>query len=185
MKTEQKGNMYSKTVRRIKGALCMLLCLILMMPVMTAQAATALSRYSDEDYIGYFNEGLAPVICGGRWGFIDQNGREVIKPQYDGISNPKFVDGLALVGKAGKYGYIDKNGKEVIKLQYDSCSSPGHFSEGLAGLGKGGKYIFVNKKGKEVLKVNYDSASEFTEGMSQVSKKGKYGYINKDRKSVV
>src|SRR5215472_13961814 len=74
---------------------------------------------------------LFPVVEHGRWGYIDQTGRIVIPPQFDGAD--PFSEGLAQVWIGGKVGYIDTTGQIVIAPQYDPHvgASPG-FSEGRA-----------------------------------------------------
>ncbi len=57
-----------------------------------------------------FSEGLAPAAnAKGQWGFIDQAGNWVIKPQYD--FTDYFVNNEARVMKGGKLFYIDKDNK--------------------------------------------------------------------------
>lgn len=160
----KKRKQHNGVVRKITWAFCMLFCAVFIIPALTVQAASDLSKYNAQNFISPFCEGMASVYTENGWGFIDKTGKEVIKPEYNYVSNPFFSDGLAFVGKDGKYGFIDKNGDEVIKLQYDSYGDMG-FSDGLALLVKNGKSVYINKKGKEVLKVDYDSAGPFKDGL--------------------
>jgi hypothetical protein len=88
------------------------------------------SKYAD---VGIFSEGLAAVNASagsdGRWGYIDEEGNEVIPLIH--LSAEPFSDGLALVQtKDRQWGFIDKTGNEIIPFrQYDGARS---FSEGLA-----------------------------------------------------
>jgi hypothetical protein len=52
---------------------------------------------------------MAEVKTGGKWGFIDKTGKEVIPPVYDYVG--AFYEGLARVEKNRKCGFIDKTGK--------------------------------------------------------------------------
>jgi len=54
---------------------------------------------------------LFPIEKDGKWGYIDNTGRIVIKPQFDEARD--FSEGLARVTIDGKFGYIDKTGKYV------------------------------------------------------------------------
>ena len=56
------------------------------------------------DWAERFNDGLAHVRIGGKWGFIDKTGHYVINPQFD--SAESFSDGLAAVRIGNKWGYI-------------------------------------------------------------------------------
>ena len=53
----------------------------------------------------------------GKWGFIDDDGEVVIKPEYEEAKS--FSNGLAAVCKNSKWGFIDKNNKMVIKNKYE------------------------------------------------------------------
>ena len=60
----------------------------------------------------FFDEGLVCVENeDGLWGFLDENGREVIPCQFD--DSAWFYGGLAEVQKDGKMAYIDREGKVV------------------------------------------------------------------------
>jgi hypothetical protein len=61
------------------------------------------------------SEGLFPVKSGGRWGYIDKQGKIVINPQFDRAWD--FLGGLAWVMIGDKLGYIDKEGKYVWSPQ--------------------------------------------------------------------
>jgi hypothetical protein len=127
----------------------------------------------------------------GKYGFIDETGKEVIPCKYDDAYS--FSEGLALVNVGGtreiseleydsntyilfyggKYGFIDKTGAEIIPLKYDHADN---FSDGLARVELDGKYGFVNKTGVEIIPVKYDYVeSIFAEGLIRVILNKKYG----------
>lgn len=58
-----------------------------------------------------FSEGLQAVQMNSLWGFIDQNGTEVISYKWDAAGN--FDHGLALVQKDGQLMYINRTGETV------------------------------------------------------------------------
>jgi len=75
-----------------------------------------------------FSEGLAAVrVDKSGWGYIDQTGHFVIRPQFEGAR--PFSEGLASVKIRGLWGFIDKTGRVVIAPQYQVVNS---FSEGKA-----------------------------------------------------
>ena len=53
---------------------------------------------------------------GGLYGFVDEEGREIVKPQYRIVDDYKF--GFAQVDVDGKSGLIDRDGKMVIEPKY-------------------------------------------------------------------
>jgi hypothetical protein len=94
---------------------------------------------------------LFPFEHGRRWGYYDDHGRIVIRPQFSNAS--KFREGVAAVavdvvekgrGKVSKYGYISPEGRFVIPAKYDSA---GPFSNGLAAVGVNGKDGYIDKSG--------------------------------------
>ena len=56
---------------------------------------------------------LYPVLVDEKWGYIDGEGKTVIKPQFTGAA--RFSHGLAAVQttRAGKVGFIDETGKII------------------------------------------------------------------------
>ena len=69
---------------------------------------------------------LIPVSRDKKFGYMDQTGRMVIHPRFDGVG--EFSEGLAHVLIGGKTGYIDESGKMVIPPQFDLATG---FSEGM------------------------------------------------------
>nr|WP_307989211.1 WG repeat-containing protein [uncultured Niameybacter sp.] len=67
-----------------------------------------------------FNEGLAPAKEGEAWGFINQKGEWIIKPQFKWASN--FKEGVAIVAKEVEgekiVGIIDKKGTIVVEKEF-------------------------------------------------------------------
>ncbi len=92
---------------------------------------------------------------GGKWGFVDKSGKEVVPCRYDEVRY--FLYGLAAVQLGGKWGFVDKSGKEVVPCRYDEVRD---FLEGLAAVQLGGKWGFVDKSGKEVVPCQYDKVQD-------------------------
>ena len=67
------------------------------------------------EYGSPFCEGAAAVSLDRKWGFIDEDAKWVIPPQYDRAAS--FSDGLALVEKDGRLMYIDHSGAVVWEEQ--------------------------------------------------------------------
>jgi hypothetical protein len=136
-------------------------------------------------FAGDFSEGLANVLdigSGNRMGFIDKNGREVIKlPEYVAALD-KFSEGLNRImvfestQPGNKSGFIDITGKEVIKPEYSDALP---FRDGLAGVKIGSLWGFIDKKGSVVVEPQYDEVKSFSEGLASVKINGKYGFIDK------
>lgn len=115
-----------------------------------------------------FYEGRATVKKGdlytGTWGYIDENGTEVIPCVYEDASD--FSEGLAAVKRDGKFGFIDKNGKVVIPFIYNFAAS---FNEGLAAVSnENDKFGYIDKTGKIIIPFHYIQANDFSEGLAAV-----------------
>jgi len=134
----------------------------------------------DSSETGDFIEGLACVRVDRKWGFIDEQGRMVIEPQFE--SPASFSEGLARVYMRSGYGFIDKEGKWVIP---PSLSRAGTFSEGLAVFREDyrqddkdprlhhiGRAGFIDHEGNEVIKPQFAAAWAFKEGLARVAADG-------------
>ncbi len=97
------------------------------------------------DYIGAFRQGLAPVSQAGRWGYINREGKEVVKPQFE-YAEP-FYNDRARIKQVGKYGYVDKQGKMVIAAQFDYAEN---FGKRGARVEKDGTTILIDKGGFQI-----------------------------------
>lgn len=106
----------------------------------------------------YFSDGLIKMEVGGKIGFVDYFGAEVVPPYFAEASD--FSDDLCAVRSVSRWGYIDKKGNNVINYQFDIANQ---FSEGLAlvvymahddgvnnwkCIDKSGKIIFALKGGQ-------------------------------------
>ncbi len=96
---------------------------------------------------GDFVEGLSRWKFGKKYGYIDRNGKIVIKPRFDLTFH--FSEGMAAVVIGGKWGYIDTTGKLVIEPM--TAMRAEDFHHGLAFVStKDGKYGYIDKTGKYV-----------------------------------
>jgi hypothetical protein len=101
-----------------------------------------------------YADGIAEVSKGGKYGFIDQSGKEVVPVKYDAVS--PFVGEVAKVKLNNKFGFVNKTGAEVVVPKYDKIYN---FSRGIAKIEINGKFGFVNEKGKEIIAPLYDAVS--------------------------
>lgn len=127
-------------------------------------------------------------------GYYNEQGRCVIKPQYDYVSD--FSDnGLALVRtgseKTGTWEYINRYGKTIITPDYDYHKP---FENGLAAVRTGddvtGKWGFIDELGNEVISPRFDYVYSFAaNGLARVrigdAPTGKWGYIDKTGNFVI
>jgi hypothetical protein len=155
------------------------------------------------DYCDEFSSGLAKVSLGDLVGFIDGNGKMVIKPRYSpgsGAFSPGtdlipfgifeygheeiMSDGTPARQRLGpKYGFIGRNGYFVIKPEFSSTDP---FHEDLACISNDDKkYGFVDSSGKVIIAPQFDWADGFSESMACIKSEGLYGFINKSGAIVI
>lgn len=114
-----------------------------------------------------------------QYGYIDNSGNEIIKPQYDHAY--PFAEGKAVVVKDAQYHIIDNNNNILFTLPegYASYSS---FNDGFLIIEKDGKYTFLNSEYK-ICSELYDSVENFNEGyalvINNIDNQLSYNYINK------
>lgn len=128
---------------------------------------------------------LYPVEINGKWGYINQNGKIVIEPEFE-AARP-FSEGLAIVYLDGAHGYIKSDGVFAIAPEYIEVNP---FSGGLAAvkpqkklfsfaIGKG-NYTYINRLGKKVIEGDFYNPQPFSDNRAAVmfKKSGKYAYID-------
>lgn len=131
--------------------------------------------------------GLMWFSNGTKCGFVNAQGREVIKAQFDYTSS--FSGGCCVVGidqssGSRQYGVINTQGGYMIKPQ----SSP------LDNLGQGRIAFYDNNKsewgicstsGQKIISAKYDLISVYSCGLALVERNGKYGYIDMNGREVI
>ncbi|HLP22082.1 MAG TPA: WG repeat-containing protein [Chitinophagales bacterium] len=105
------------------------------------------------DKIEKFNQGVAIAWKNGKCGLITQDGKEVIKPQYDRISG-FGRDGIAYTTKKGLIGLINMTGKVIVDNIYGDI---GRFNGPWAITRKNGLAGMINKQGKVLIENKYET----------------------------
>jgi hypothetical protein len=150
-------------------------------------------------------DGLRPATSNGRWGYVNSEGRFVIKPKY--FAAQPFKEGLALVITRKSWQPLGREYGEFRLAQITSIDDSGHeirsplsarraagFSDGLAvvvpdsalrvkgACAKGG---YLNTKGEWAMKPQFDDLRDFSDGLAAVNlgakcgTGGRWGYIDK------
>lgn len=109
------------------------------------------NKYDCKEKLGEYKSDLALVQVNGKYGFIDNNGKEVVTPKYNHIGKfGIYKSDWALVKLNGKYGFIDKKGKEVVAPKYNHIGKFNASKPNLALVKINGKHSFIDDKGNEV-----------------------------------
>lgn len=104
-------------------------------------------KYDDyKGHFGLFKEGFAAVNTGGKWGFIDRNGKEITAIKYDSVHF--FQEGFAIVCVGKKQGVIDNKAKEIVPPKYDKIDD---FKYGRAKVSLNNQEYWIDRKGKIII----------------------------------
>lgn len=94
------------------------------------------------------------MIGGTKWGYINEDGKFIIRPSYDSASNFQ-ENGLAVVGVGSLYGIIDHNKNYIVSPKYNFISE---FSNNRAVVmdDKGFNIFYISKDGLYIYFYPYD-----------------------------
>jgi hypothetical protein len=114
-----------------------------------------------------------PFKKGNLWGYINQDGIEMIPALYEEVNY--FSEGLAVVLKDGQYGYINKRGKVVIPFMWDDAEP---FINHCAVVSRKGKYGLLGRNGDLLIPLEYDELTEPVEEICVVMKDNRSAYMD-------
>lgn len=161
------------------------------------RAATGLvfDQVADDYERALFAEGPEPARIGARWGFVDETGKFVVPPRFDGAKG-FGKDGLAIVqlddpaGLGRREGFIDKVGNVVVPARYDMLRP---YSGGLAVFRLGVKWGALDRQGREAIPPRFGHLAPFAEnGLAPASldyrpgeDKARFGYVDRTGRFVI
>ena len=124
-------------------------------------------------------EGRIGVCREGKYGFLDEHGREVIPCKYDATG--VFQSGRTMVMLGNRFGIIDTAGNVVLPIEYDDHTPKGMkymYYDGLALVEKDGKVGYVGLDGEWVVPLMFEEGYQYSEGLAAVRHHGMWGYID-------
>lgn len=108
-----------------------------------------------------------------KWGYINQAGKFVIAPKYDGVGY--FKNGIAIVSLNEKLGYINKRGENIVEPQFDEVAA---FHNGLAVFKKDELYGLIDQTGVILLEPIFKDISFSNENLFFAKKDSLYACYN-------
>jgi hypothetical protein len=156
--------------------------------VVNSRGETLSSASKKYDHISSFHKGIAAVLHIDKeskteyWGYIDSDGREVIKPQFRNAYPFEGNYALVQLDEEQSWAIIDKKGTIMKRLQLAEAEP---FSEGLAAVKVNESWGFIDKKGNIVIEPQFTYVEPFVNGLAQVKLGDRIGYINKLGKYVI
>lgn len=146
-----------------------------------ASGELALKRSYDR-VITSFIDNYAVVEINGKFGYIDEEGEEVIPLKYDAAT--LFDETVAAVSYEGQWGAIDRKDNIVIQFQYQAMSS---FQEGCAiAQNTESKWGIIDRKNATLIDFQYQFLTPMNEeGVAIAKSNDKYGLIDQMGEVVV
>jgi len=130
-----------------------------------AQVQELSSKY---DNIGSFDHGIAIVKTRGKYGAINTEGKEVIKPEWDKLSG-FGADGIGYAHKNGLVGLITREGKVIVEPIYERI---GGFHYGKAVMVKNKLKGIITLQGKVLVEAQYENIKIEEGGVIRAKKNG-------------
>lgn len=132
-----------------------------------------------------FAEGRAPFCRDGKWGYLDESGKEVIEARYDFVS--AFRKGYALAFTETKINLIDKDGKSQAAFNRNRYTAMGIevMGDEWLPLQKGDEIVFVDMNGEEKftspkMRPSDLGCYQMFNGKTAFYDGGQYGIIDKE-----
>ncbi len=125
--------------------------------------------------VGGCGQGLIAIKRGGRWGYLDTQGRDAIAPRFDD-ADAFQPDGLAVVTADGHDGYLDRHGDWRLPARFEALAPT---SDGRGRARISGRWHVIDLDGT-VLSEGFDEILPFSGGMARVTRGGQLGYVGLD-----
>lgn len=141
------------------------------------------------EWMDGFSCGRALVKKDGRYGVIDESGKELFYTDYGRID--RFYNNYAIVYTKPKndviaVGIIDREGKEIVPAIYQWLDYVQSFSEGLVAMPLNHKYGFIDTNGNVVIPFKFEKVEPFVNGVAKVWPDWHHvGYINKKGQEII
>ncbi|MCH5225211.1 MAG: WG repeat-containing protein [Muribaculaceae bacterium] len=173
LKTEPQDETYAAALVKIKDA---------DKYALVNKNGDSLISFDDVETIGNYG---GFVKEGEKWGYIDRQGKWVIKPLYDKTWYLSYPDNdkkaLGLVALDEKLALINKYGDIIVDFD-----DTGKFDADKGGyVEKDGKWGFVDTYGNWILPPQLDEEPEFIRGIDCVKSNGKYVFVKENGEFVV
>ncbi len=146
----------------------------------TINDSTGLFDLLPYSYVDSFNDGLALVKRGGKYGYIDTSCNVVIPCMYDNAYS--FSNGLTMVNNAGKYICLNTMGQQAFP---DEFSNALWFNDSIAGIEINEKWGFIDISGNIIVPCDFDGIQWYADGFAAVQKNGKWGCIDTSSNIVI
>jgi hypothetical protein len=148
-----------------------ILVLFLLFPVLDSYSQKWEKKY---EFVDNCICGLSKVKKDGKIGYVNKEGVEIIKPQYnEGLT---FNEGYTAVRMESNWMFFDSTGKAITDAIFEDAIG---FKNGFSAVAKNNLYGYINTSGKVVIPFQFSNARSFSEGLAPAANaKGYWGYID-------
>lgn len=134
-----------------------------------------------------YEENVLKVQKNERFGLINLNGKEVLKPEYEEIVAVLGIENSFKIKKDGKYGIVDNEGKIVVEAKYADIDILGKDNKsGFIVKDESGKSGIIDYSKNKVLEMKYDSIEKiYKNDLYVVVSEGKQKLVNRNGEDVL
>lgn len=118
-----------------------------------------------------------------KFGLLDEEGRRVINPEFDEISELQ-EDSIYYAKSEKGYSFITKSG-QIMNANDDRFEAIHEMAEEFIGVKIDGQWGFVDINGKLRISNQYENIGQYNEGLAPIKILGRWGYINKREDLIV
>lgn len=139
------------------------------------------------DRIGEFNDSLAMVVKGDKYGYVNAKGEIQIPLKYDFKTEAlvwgKFENGYVKFLKKDKYGIMDTTGEEIFPAIFQDVGE--YSAKEYVAVKKRGKWGYSDQNLKLTLSYKYELSHTFKAGIGKVKSEEGWQMINEDGKTLL
>lgn len=126
------------------------------------------------DWVGLFSGGLAPARQGGKWGYLNREGRWAIAPFYSDAR--PFRQGVAAVQVGGAPNVVNK-ADQLPGLPEVYAKIPKKIDFQVP-ASSGGKWALINAMDQYLVPPKYEAILESSQDLVLYKEQGAWGYLN-------
>ena len=135
----------------------------------------------------WYEDNVLKVQKDGKYGLIDFNGKEILKPEYEEITALTGIKNSLLIKTAAGFGVCDSEGNIQVTPNYTEIKAISKdYKDGFIVKNQEEKYGVIDFTNKTILKEKYDEIKDiYNDGKYVVKESGEYKLINKDSETIL
>ena len=127
-----------------------------------------------------FDENLAVIQKGSKFGLVDQKGSLLLPLEYDTV----WIDHEYIGLRRANLNWILMN-HQLVRISQKDYQQIDPGNEGLFPVKRHGSWGFMNTRGVEIIPPQYEAVKKFTDGRAQARYGGSWGLINREGEWII